>query len=319
MHIEFGSDWNTGFMEELAGKLKREIKDNIFSLPPEIGEGFSKKIDIDKDLRFVIHSYNLNEPMTANRKAALANVGLLTFRFLYYQKSDKSYLSNVQVLNDTIDVTDYFPPHTSICYVIVKIRLQKLLSILEIHPESKEFSAFTNDLNRPFIYQESMTPEMRGVLMELSEYKEHGALEKLYCKIKIMELLYHFFIRFSRRATYDFMHVNKNDIEKILGIERIILQDLRTPPKLPQLARSIGMCESKMKQLFKKIYGDSIYNYYLSVRMNEAASLLKNDKSLSVSEVGYALGFSNLSHFAQLFKRYIGVNPKEYAMISSTP
>lgn len=45
--------------------------------------------------------------------------------------------------------------------------------------------------------------------------------------------------------------------------------------------------------------------------MKEAARLLKEEK-LSVSEVGYQLGFTNLSHFSRIFKKHIGMNPKQY-------
>ena len=85
-------------------------------------------------------------------------------------------------------------------------------------------------------------------------------------------------------------------------------------PVHKELAHIIGMSETKMKLLFKKIFGTSIYNYYSSARMIEAASILKNDKNISVSEVGYSLGFSNLSHFSKMFKKHIGLKPKEYAL-----
>jgi AraC-like DNA-binding protein len=46
--------------------------------------------------------------------------------------------------------------------------------------------------------------------------------------------------------------------------------------------------------------------------MQEAARLLKANE-LSVSEVGYQTGFSNLSHFSRTFEKYIGMKLKRYA------
>ena len=46
--------------------------------------------------------------------------------------------------------------------------------------------------------------------------------------------------------------------------------------------------------------------------MQHAASLLR-EKGLSVSEAGYELGFSNLSHFSRLFEKLIGSKPKQYS------
>jgi AraC-like DNA-binding protein len=33
---------------------------------------------------------------------------------------------------------------------------------------------------------------------------------------------------------------------------------------------------------------------------------------MSVSEVGYALGFSNLSHFTKVFEEHNGIKPKAF-------
>jgi len=46
--------------------------------------------------------------------------------------------------------------------------------------------------------------------------------------------------------------------------------------------------------------------------MQKAAQLLK-EKRLSVSDVGYELGFTNLSHFSRVFERYTGIKPKKYS------
>jgi AraC-like DNA-binding protein len=46
--------------------------------------------------------------------------------------------------------------------------------------------------------------------------------------------------------------------------------------------------------------------------MKEAARLLKEEK-LSVSDVGYQLGFTNLSHFSRIFAAHIGMKPKQYS------
>jgi transcriptional regulator GlxA family with amidase domain len=57
----------------------------------------------------------------------------------------------------------------------------------------------------------------------------------------------------------------------------------------------------RIKQIFRQAFGDSIYNYYQSERMSHAAQLLKE---YSVSEAGYHIGFSNLSHFTRVFERF---------------
>lgn len=53
------------------------------------------------------------------------------------------------------------------------------------------------------------------------------------------------------------------------------------------------------------------FSYYQKLRMKIATQLLKENK-MSVSEVGYALGFSNLSHFIKVFEEHNGIKPKAF-------
>lgn len=71
---------------------------------------------------------------------------------------------------------------------------------------------------------------------------------------------------------------------------------------------------SKLKRLFKQIFGNSIFSYYQEFTIKEAARLLEDDR-LSVSEVGYRLGFTNLSHFTKVFEEQIGMKPKQYSLL----
>ncbi|MDR1348728.1 MAG: helix-turn-helix domain-containing protein [Prevotellaceae bacterium] len=85
------------------------------------------------------------------------------------------------------------------------------------------------------------------------------------------------------------------------------------PPVIKELAIYANMSPSKLKRLFRQILGDSIFSYYQTFRMKEVARLLKEEKKLSVSDVGYRLGFTNLSHFSRIFKEHIGMKPKQYS------
>ncbi|UOQ68867.1 helix-turn-helix domain-containing protein [Hymenobacter volaticus] len=69
-----------------------------------------------------------------------------------------------------------------------------------------------------------------------------------------------------------------------------------------------------MRQLFQQVFGASLYNYFQAARMEEAKRQLAY---LSVSEVGYKLGFTNLSHFARLFAKHHGLTPKKYQAMRS--
>ena len=63
----------------------------------------------------------------------------------------------------------------------------------------------------------------------------------------------------------------------------------------------------KMKELTSLSPGDFIRN----IRLKQAAILLK-EKKMDISQVAYAVGFSNRTYFSTAFKKFYGVSPKDY-------
>lgn len=305
------------YMKEFAKRFGLSSCDGFIEFASSFGSGFIKTIDIEEGFRIVINKMDFKRRLIIKKKATDTVDDLLVFRFKYIIASDRNYLSNVQVINNACQTEDVIEANTSACYLVVSIKTGKLLKLMDLGKQMQELTSFISHFDNPLLYQEIMTPEMKNIIRELLEHENNDRLEKFYYKTKISELIYEFFSRFLRRTTLHFGSVDKRDIEKILRVEKIILRDLGKVPVLAALARTIGMSETKMRSLFKKIFKDSIYNYYSSARMVEAASILKNNRYISVSEVGYSLGFSNLSHFSKMFKRHIGLNPKEYALSSN--
>lgn len=316
MVFEFNSGSGFDYIQKFADETNSAIHNNSLQIPTSIGNGFIKRIDIGHGFRILIHKYNMNESFIIKRMASDDKSDILTFRFINHISSDRSYLSNVQVLNNRISIDDYLQPNETVYYIIIAIEKDKLLALTELNPDSEAVISFFDATSGPFLYQENLTFEMKNVMRELSELQDHANLEKLYYKARVMDLLYLFFSRFFKRSVGGKFSANRQDIEKVIAIEKSMMQDLSVQPNLSELSRNMGMSSTKMKELFRNIFGDSIYNYYQHARMSEAASLLKNNKDLSVSDIGYSLGFSNMSHFSKMFKKHIGVNPKEYAINS---
>jgi len=106
------------------------------------------------------------------------------------------------------------------------------------------------------------------------------------------------------------MHIN--DIKAIYTIKVHLQSHLHVPPNIASLAKEAGMSEPKLRKLFKQTFGKGVFDFYQSARMQKAAQLLK-DKRLTVSEVGYELGFTNLSHFSRVFVAHHGIKPKKFS------
>ncbi|RYD88677.1 MAG: AraC family transcriptional regulator, partial [Sphingobacteriales bacterium] len=150
------------------------------------------------------------------------------------------------------------------------------------------------------------------LLKNMADVNMNDGLSHFYMQIKTQELIYLLFHKLSLRESAAHQSINSADVERLLYIRNEVLKDLSVPPILAELTQMAAMSETKLKQLFKQTFGSSIYNYFQQARMEEAAFLLKQGKH-SVAEVGYELGFSNLSHFSRLFEKYYGLKPKRYS------
>ena len=98
-------------------------------------------------------------------------------------------------------------------------------------------------------------------------------------------------------------------MEKIM---KIINENLsNTDLSVEMLALSVGMSRVHLHRKLKELTNQSARDFVRGIRLKQAAVLLSN-KKLTISEVAYATGFSNISHFSSSFKDFYGVPPKEY-------
>jgi transcriptional regulator GlxA family with amidase domain len=71
------------------------------------------------------------------------------------------------------------------------------------------------------------------------------------------------------------------------------------------------MSRSGFFRKFKEVMGETPSQHILTQRLKLAQNLLRNTRK-SVSEVCFASGFENLSHFSKAFKKAVGMTPKAW-------
>jgi AraC-like DNA-binding protein len=327
MIFEFTAVPGFDFIKLFSEQINVPVRDNVLEIPKTLGEGYVRKVGFGDDFRLTIHRYVLNEDLIIKRNPAAQPNDIRTIFFYnnkkdlevkcnngenipFSQKNDSSILLSTNDLRSEIR----FPAGSNIQYVVVGITANKLRSVLSIEKPNNTIQTIIAE-NASFLFFESLDPEMQLLLKNIVSVDMNKSLNNFYVQIKVQELMYLLFSKLSLRENTTFKSINSNDAEKLLVIRNEILSDLSTPPVLSELAIIASMSETKLKQLFKQTFGDTIYNYYQKARMEEAAFLLKQAKH-SVSEVGYELGFSNLSHFSRLFEKQYGITPKKFSSTS---
>jgi AraC-like DNA-binding protein len=80
---------------------------------------------------------------------------------------------------------------------------------------------------------------------------------------------------------------------------------------LNHLAAHFNLDPYYLQKLFKRSLGQSPIEYIIHLRMNKAKNLIRTS-DLSISEIAYAVGVDNISHFSRQFKKLEGMTPVEY-------
>lgn len=80
---------------------------------------------------------------------------------------------------------------------------------------------------------------------------------------------------------------------------------------LEDVSSAVSLSPYYFSKLFKSETGENFIDYLTCVRINKAKELLKN-KSLSVKEICFTIGYSDPNYFSRNFKKIVGVTPTEY-------
>ncbi len=90
-----------------------------------------------------------------------------------------------------------------------------------------------------------------------------------------------------------------------------IRQNISRNIKMDELAKIAGVSKSNFFQQFKHTFGTTPLQYMLDKKMEIALDRLQNMEHMSISEVGFSLGYSDCSYFTKQFKSIYGCTPKQ--------
>ncbi|MFV0364560.1 MAG: helix-turn-helix domain-containing protein [Suipraeoptans sp.] len=94
-------------------------------------------------------------------------------------------------------------------------------------------------------------------------------------------------------------------------IIRYMYKNLDKALNLDDLATEIGLSKSYINATFKKCTDKAPIDFFINLKMQEACKQLKaTDKY--VVEISQNLGYDDPYYFSRIFKKVVGVSPKEY-------
>ncbi|GIE48703.1 AraC family transcriptional regulator [Amorphoplanes nipponensis] len=102
-----------------------------------------------------------------------------------------------------------------------------------------------------------------------------------------------------------------NDLARLRRVRDRIDRDYAQPLDVEALARGATMSAGHLSRAFKQAYGESVYAYLMTRRIERAMAMLRRG-DLSVTDVCFAVGCSSLGTFSTRFTELVGVAPSVY-------
>ncbi|GAQ15686.1 transcriptional regulator, AraC family [Myroides odoratimimus] len=302
---------------ELAKYLDIQIEKGRIDIPSDKGVGYCIGYYLNENIRILITDYKLNKEISINNPELLSENKIILFKFQGIL-SDSTLEGKVKDIPRVLIATSRINTEDTIvidCDSSINIEIDA--NYLKNQLGREEHSPIIKGLlenNQPLLFEQLLYPDLSIILKEIMDSSVYESFELFYLKIKAEQIICSLLYQLEKRDNRYLYALNNHDIQTIYNIRDLILKDLTRAPQLKELVEISNMSLSKLQRLFKQVFGSTLFNYYQEFRIKEAARLLKEEK-LSVSEVGYYLGFTNLSHFSQVFEKHIGVKPKKYTML----
>lgn len=101
------------------------------------------------------------------------------------------------------------------------------------------------------------------------------------------------------------------DEEVFDQVKVLLTSDLKKHYSIDELAQVTGMNRTKLCSGFKQLYGCSIHQYTIQLRITLAKKHLLEGE-LQVKVVAQVCGYKTLQHFVTAFKKNVGVTPGEF-------
>jgi AraC-like DNA-binding protein len=307
-------------LQNIAQLLETEVKNRKLEIPEKFGKGYCSGFVFNKHIRMIISNYELNEDLEIKNPEIDASSRLIFFKFQnIFPKSEtlpmQKYLTeipSVLIATSRLNTDEIISIHSNTATINIEVDTYYLNELFDLSPQSPVLLSLIQN-TQPLLFEQVINPTLQRVVDEILSEAADKTFELFFLRIKAEELICRLLMELKKRDEKQLYSLNSQDIQIIYKVKEQMLEHLGIPPVINQLAHLANMSPSKLKRLFKQIFGNSIFSYYQEFRMKEAARLLKEEK-LSVSDVGYRLGFTNLSHFSRVFQEHIGMKPKQYSL-----
>jgi len=136
------------------------------------------------------------------------------------------------------------------------------------------------------------------------ETKQEGTIDINFLQKTVLNIITDFVHATNKdRRIKNYPQLNNSDYAGIARAESIILENLMNPfVGVESISKCVNMCPTKLKAVFKTVFGFSMLQYHKEKNMLLAQQLIKNT-TLQVKNIALLTGFESASKFTAAFKK----------------
>jgi AraC-like DNA-binding protein len=308
------------YLSRLAAVFETTVEQNKMVIPAGKGQGFFQAVQLLNGLEALVYNFSLKEDLVLKREPAAEEYYTLALEEID-NKAGFTLAIGSEPLKESersiaFYLTSFLYDVESVLYKDVTLKGVRVLltapwmhKYLQLKEKENVLEKYIN-LKTCGVWYKPVDDSLRMLLDDVVRNEESPLL---FYQNKILRIIESFFewLYDEMKMLADKSGINRHDIEMAQKIEAILTNDVtRLPPTIREMAKEAAMSESKLKKIFKTVYSLPPYEYYQKQRMQKAKIMLLTG-GYSIKDVGYTLGYSNLSNFTLAFKKVFGKLPSE--------
>lgn len=203
-----------------------------------------------------------------------------------------------------------FEAETSASLVIISLAIDTLHHIIAQGTDDLNFTQSPIFEKDSYHHFEPASTTIKRCVHEIAANPTNHLLKEA----KKYAILDDYFNHSQVKKVYKCPFLNQKDnVEKVRAAKEYLIKDLQSSPTIKELAHEVALNEYNLKTGFKEIYGNTIHSYLKDYKMAKARELIIK-REYQVAEIADQLGYSNVSHFIDAFKKKYGITPKKFEL-----
>ncbi len=152
-------------------------------------------------------------------------------------------------------------------------------------------------------------PKLSRITADVLSIPASGNRNALRIEGKMLELSYAYLEHLhSPIASAPAFLSNDYKLHCLSDARKILEATFTSPPTIKDLSKKVGINSNQLKTGFKYLFGSTIRQFVIGLRLDQARQLVLNTK-LSLGVICNQVGYTNHGHFSKLYKERFGLSP----------